>query len=103
MQPAVYKKLTLRLNEAEYAHLKKQSELSGLKMEPMLRSLIMGIQLRPRPPEEYAALLRELSAIGNNVNQLAYWANARKSVSEQELQEAIQLTKQAWSLLKDGL
>ena len=103
MQPAVYKKLTLRLNETEYTHLKKQAGLSGLKMEPMLRSLIMGIQLRPRPPEEYASLLRELSAIGNNVNQLAYWANARKSVSEQELQEAIQLIKRAWTLLKDGL
>ena len=103
MQPAVYKKLTLRLDKTEYTHLKKQAELSGLKIEPMLRSLIMGIQLRPRPPEEDAALLRELSAIGNNINQLAYWANARKRVSEQELQEAIQLTKQAWTLLKDGL
>jgi len=62
-----------------------------------------GLKKSPTTRMATAALLRELSAIGNNVNQLAYWANARKSVSEQELQEAIQLTKQAWTLLKDGL
>ena len=103
MQPAAYKKLTLRLNEAEYAHLKKQAELSGLKIEPMLRRLITGVQLKPKPSAEYAALVRELSAIGNNLNQIAYWANARKSVSEAELQEAIRLIRSVWELLRNSL
>lgn len=64
-----YKTITLRLNAAEYDHLRKQTEATGLKMEPLLRQLILGVNLRPRPPDEYAALLRELSAIGNNVNR----------------------------------
>ena len=64
-----YKTITLRLNAAQYAHLRKQAETTGLKMEPLLRQLILGVDLRPRPPDEYAALLRELSAIGNNVNR----------------------------------
>ena len=64
-----YKTITLRLNAVEYSHLRKQTETTGLKMEPLLRQLILGVNLRPRPPDEYAALLRELSAIGNNVNR----------------------------------
>ena len=98
-----YKTITLRLNAKEYAHLRKQSETSGLKMEPLIRQLILGVELRPRPPDTYAALLRELSAIGNNVNQLAHQANARGEAVQEELAEAARLIKQAWELVKEGL
>ncbi len=99
----IYKKLTLRLTEPEYTHLRRQAQTAGLKMEPMLRQLILGVQLKPRPPDTYAALLRELSAIGNNVNQIAHWANAEQHISRAEMQEAVRLVKQAWRLVKDGL
>ena len=59
------KTMTLRLNAAEYAHLCQQAEVTGLKKEPLVRQLIMGVNLRPRPPDAYADLLRALSAIGN--------------------------------------
>jgi len=94
-----FKTITLRLNTGEYAHLRKQAEATGLKMEPLLRQLILGVNLRPRPPDEYAALLRELSAIGNNVNQLA---NARGEATRQEITEAAMLVRQAWRLVKDS-
>ena len=72
-------------------------------MEPLLRHLILGVQLRPRPPDTYAALLRELSAIGNNVNQLAHQANARGEASRAEISEAARLVRQAVRLVKDTL
>ncbi len=98
-----YKTITLRLNAAEYAHLKGLSETTGLKMEPTLRKLVMGIQLRPRPPDTYAALLRELSAIGNNVNQIAHNTNIKKSADRADIDEAVALIRQAWRLVKDTL
>lgn len=98
-----YKTITLRLNANEYAHLKQQTETSGLKMEPLLRRLILGLDLRPRPPDTYAALLRELSAIGNNVNQLAHQANARDEATQDEIREAARLVRQAARLVKDTL
>ena len=52
---------------------------------------------------QYAALLRELSAIGNNINQIAYWANARRSVRESEIADAAVLARRAWELVKHGL
>lgn len=72
-------------------------------IDPFIRSLVSGVQLRPRPPDTYSALLRELSAIGNNVNQIAYWANAQQSVSEADIQEAAALVRRAWRLVKETL
>lgn len=95
--------LTLRLNAQEYAHLQRLAQVSGMKMESLIRQLILGVELRPRPPDEYAALLRELSAIGNNVNQIAYWANSCRCISERDIQEAAALVKQAWRLVKEVL
>lgn len=91
------------MNEAEYRHLKEQAALAGMGIDPFIRSLVAGAQLRPRPPDQYAALLRELSAIGNNINQIAYWANARKSIRESEIADAITLARRAWELVKNGL
>ena len=59
------------MNEQEYQHLKKQAELAGLGIDSFIRTLTAGVQMRPRPPDTCAAMLRELSAIGNNVNQIA--------------------------------
>lgn len=91
------------MDETEYRHLQEQCSVTGLSVSVLIRKLIAGVQLRPRPPGEYTKLLRELSAIGNNVNQIAYWANARKSIHEAEIVDAVQLVRKAWELVKNGL
>ena len=93
----------LWLDGTEYAHLKNLCTATGLTKSTVLRKLIAGIQLRPRPPGEYTRLLRELSAIGNNIHQIAYWANVQKSVHEGEIGDAAVLAKRAWELVKNGL
>lgn len=98
-----YKTMTLRLNAAEYAHLCRQAEVTGLKKEPLVRQLIMGVNLRPRPPDAYADLLRALSAIGNNINQLAHQANARGVATRDEITEALRLVRQAMRLVRERL
>ncbi len=95
--------ISVWMSEAEYRHLKQQAELAGMGVDPFIRTLIADVQLRPRPPDAYAALLRELSAIGNNVNQIAYWANARKSITESEIRDAAELVRKAWRLVKETL
>ena len=77
--------------------------MTGLSVSTLVRMLIAGTQLRPRPPDQYVALLRELSAICNNVNQIAYWANAQKSIREAEIVDAAVLARRAWELVKNGL
>lgn len=91
------------LNDKELAHLKQQVDQSGLSMEGLIRSLIMGIEVRPKPPEQYVALLHNLSAIGNNLNQIAHIANGQKYIRQAELNEAVKLVQEAWRLVKDTL
>ena len=91
------------LDDKEYAYLNKLCETSGLSASGLLRQVLAGVQLHPRPPDEYTHILRELSAIGNNVNQIAHWANARKSIHESEIVDAVSLVRKAWELVKNGL
>ena len=78
-------KISVRLNEQEHEHLKKQAEISGCLMEPLVRTLIMGVNLRPRPPDEYAEIRRQLVAIGNYIDQIARAVNARGFAAKDEI------------------
>ena len=93
----------LWLNDEEYAHLREQSEMTGLPASVLIRQAIAGVQLRQRLPGEYTPLLRALSAIGNNINQIAHWANAKKSIQEAEIRQAVLLAYKAWELVKETL
>lgn len=48
----------------------------GLSQEAFVRALISGYLPKPLPPLDYHTLIRELHAIGNNLNQLAAKAHA---------------------------
>jgi hypothetical protein len=91
------------MNEEEYVHLKRQAQIAGMGIDPFVRNLVAGVNLRPRPPDTYAKLLRELSAIGNNINQIAYWANAQKGITNTQVEDAVSLVHRAWQIVKDTL
>ena len=93
----------LWLDDSEYRQLMEQCAASGLSASSLLRKRIMDTEIKPKPPDTYAALLRELSAIGRNINQLAYWANAGKHTSEADIREAASLAREAWRMVKDTL
>lgn len=97
------KTVPVRFTAEEYAHLQATASAAGLKIETTVRKLVMDCQLRPRPPNEYADLLRELSAIGNNINQIAYWANAQKGITDTQVEDAVALVNRAWRLIKETL
>lgn len=80
------RRFSLWLNNEEFDRLEKDAQIAGLKKEPYVRKLIMGNEIRPRPPDEFAKILRELSAIGNNINQLAYKANGLGVIYINEVQ-----------------
>ena len=91
------------MNEVEYRHLREQAAIAGMGINPFMRSLIAGTQLRSRPPDQYAGLLRELSAIGNNINQIAHWTNGKGYATQAEIHEAASLVKQAYRSILDTL
>ncbi len=69
------RKVTVRLTVDELVYLKQAVKLSGLSQESYIRSLIAGHLPKAIPPKEFYVIIRELRAIGNNVNQMAMIAN----------------------------
>ena len=91
----------IRLTESEKEHLKRQAAITGFKVEPFIRSLIMNSKLRPRPPDEHGKIIRELSAIGNNVNQIARVANSLGKINYNELQKMQVALDNIWMEVKN--
>lgn len=93
----------LWLNDAERERLMRQCAATGLNANAYLRKLIAGESPRPRSPDACAALLRELSAIGNNINQLAHRANARGEATRAEIHAAAALVRQACQSVREAV
>lgn len=93
-------KISVRLTEQEHKRLKTNATACALKMEPYIRKLIMGKEVRPRPPDEYIKLLREINAIGNNINQIAHIANAEQRISENKINEVLHLQNEIMRMVR---
>lgn len=76
------KKLSLRLSEKEYKRITRRAKSCGLTKSAYVRQLIVGYEPRDSPPADYFAMTRELKEIGNNMNQLAFVANATGLIDE---------------------
>ena len=59
------------LSPEENAELKQKASLAGISESAVVRLLIRGYEPREKPDERFYAAMQHLSAIGNNINQLA--------------------------------
>ena len=79
--------ILFRLNEDEAEHLQVLVRKSCRSREAFLRDMIKGYRLSEKPGPEFYKVMRELSAIGNRINQLAVKANALGFVDTPMLNE----------------
>ena len=79
--------ILFRMNEEEAEHLYDLVRKSGDSKEALLRAMVKGYRLCEKPDPEFYKILRELSAIGNRINQLAAKANALDYIDTPMLQE----------------
>lgn len=63
-------------NADEANDLKIKAEKAYITEAALVRMLIKGYEPKEKPDDRFYAAMRELSAIGNNINQLAAKANA---------------------------
>ena len=77
--------ILFRLTEEEAEHLNELVRKSGRSKEAFLREMVKGYQLCEKPDPEFYRIMRELSAIGNRINQLAVKANALGFIDTQKL------------------
>lgn len=79
--------ILFRLTEEEAGRLNDLVRRSGRSRESFLRAVIAGYSLREKPDAEFYKCMRELSAIGNCINQLAAKANALGFVDAPKLEK----------------
>lgn len=92
--------LHIVLTDAEQMHLKQQAGLCGLSVSSYTRKLIMGKKLKPKPPEGWTEILRQLTGIGTNINQIARIANASGHVRQEDIERIKEMQNQIWTLVK---
>ena len=64
------------LSRAEAADLQKKAKKACLTEAALLRLLLKGYEPRAKPDDRFYEVMRELSSIGNNLNQLAAKAHS---------------------------
>ena len=69
-------------------------------MEPVIRRLIVGTELRPHPPGELTELLRQMSGVAANINQIAKVANASGFVRMEEIDHIKAMQEMLWQMMK---
>lgn len=79
----------VRLNDEELSLLNEKIEKSGFPREVFVRQMLKDGVVREAPPADYPKLLRSLSQIGNNLNQIAATANTIHFINPKELNQAV--------------
>lgn len=94
-------KIQLWLNDEEAAALKAKAEAVGLSKSALLRAFINGYRPREKPDDRFYDYMRELRAIGNNLNQLRAKANALGYIDTPMLNEEAERWKQFRAEVQD--
>lgn len=94
-------RIVIHLTDRELAKFNQSVEATGLPRETVLRELINGCEVRPKPPDCYRDLVREMSAIGNALYQLWHFARRCGTISEEQYQESHRLLGEAWRCLHE--
>ena len=86
------------MNDVEKKKLEQDAALAGLTKTHLLRSLIMGLRIKPRPPIELRDVYIAINRIGVNINQIARKANAGIA-SKNDIQELLFLMRKLESYM----
>ena len=89
--------ILIRLTDNEKNHLQRQAANAGLKMEPFIRKLIMGVNISPR----IVNLIREVNRIGNNINQISKKVNSENCINQAQLDEILHLLGEIYREVKN--
>lgn len=84
-----------RLNKEENERFKKRVKKSGLSQEAYIRCLINSLVPTDAPPPDYFTMMRELHAIGNNLNQIAHKAHTLNVLDARRYDDAVTLLNKA--------
>lgn len=77
----------VRFSRDEAQDLQKKAKKACLSEAGLIRLLLRGYEPREKPDERFYDVMRELSSIGNDINQLAVKANTLGFVDAPQLKK----------------
>ena len=77
----------LRLNDIEYTKLDEMSLKSKMTKSDVIRNLIIEKEIKEKPGIEFYEVMKQLSKIGVNLNQIAIKANKNNLINEDYYKE----------------
>ena len=83
-------RITVCLDDNEYADFLNIEKSTRLSKSKLLRYMIRGCTPIEAPPADYPKLIRELRAIGNNLNQLVRLARTTGYINTPELTKILE-------------
>ena len=81
------KRLSVRLTPEEWDFIRRQAEESGMVMSDFVRARMCVVSEKEyrKKNKEYREMATQIARLGNNVNQIARWANSHKSTADGQL------------------
>lgn len=97
-------KVSFKLSEADYKKLEQDVKKSGVDRSKYLRALVQGAGGIDKDfPMDRANLIRQITGIATNVNQIAKYANSQGVICFSEMDKLQVLLQEIKQLLKEVL
>ena len=75
-------RIQVRLNDIEYAKLLDDTTKSNENISDYIRKLILEKEIKEKPDYEFYEVMKQLSKIGVNLNQIAHKANSTNVIDK---------------------
>ena len=82
-------KKQLWLSKEENYILKTKAQTTGITESELLRNLLVGFEPKEKPPIEFYNSIKDIRAVGKNINQLTKYANKNGFVDGINLKKEI--------------
>lgn len=98
------KQLIVRLSKQEYDILQVKAEIADKSKSDFVRDIALYGEIKSKPiwyNVDFKKLLYEINRIGNNLNQIAYNSNLKKSTGREEIYALREQYESLLSLYED--
>lgn len=81
--------LHLRFTDEEISFMRSQADKCGLRMQAYVQKLIRDKPIKEQPDVQFFTIIKQLSQIGNNMNQIAVVANSKGFIDAKYYRENV--------------
>ena len=93
--------MSIRINQSESDKLAKDISRTKLTKSEYIRNLIMNVNIKEKPDRDFFIILRNISNIASNMNQIAVVANSKGFIDVDAYNNNVNELREIEKKLKD--